>query len=413
MITIGTLRELRDTPLYESGDDYLPGVELEDLEMFSESAFVVDIKDTDDEILTEGVGSEVWSKIKKAFQAIINFFKMLGSKIKSFITGFFKKAEDAVDKAEKEPDHIEHNEEKLDTEEYRKAELKAMEELERMLKEVEEKEQEIKETPAEDKEKVADLKNDVAETKEKIEKIKRRYTKSNKAYKDASKTTITLYIAAGFTTIASVRHAAMDALVFSANIGNSSIAKDVMSSEFYDELKFFKDMSNDPNSSTEDRNKESRYINKQANKTVEYAKAILAAKVDYSDPKILDRLFMRLINGELQSRFISVKDKIYKKSEVISEIKNVIKDSRKFLNAFMEDSKNAQEVCKQIISDMESYQKDPANTEYAHIFKLQAQCCNKLVGVISKMTSMHVASIRKAIQYDIQQLNRYKNAIKN
>lgn len=120
---------------------------------------------------------------------------------------------------------------------------------------------------------------------------------------------------------------------------------------------FLKICQNDPNSSTEDRNKESRYINKQANKTVEYAKAILAAKVDYSDPKILDRLFMRLINGELQSRFISVKDKIYKKSEVISEIKNVIKDSRKFLNAFMEDSKNAQEVCKQIISDMESYQK--------------------------------------------------------
>lgn len=408
MITIGTLRELRDTPLYESGDDYLPGIELEDLEMFSESAFVVDIKDTDDEILTEGVGSEIWSKIKKAFQAIINFFKMLGSKIKGFITGFFKKAEDAVDKAEKEPEGESSSGSKTgDIPEKEQEEIKDLED------EIKEKQQEIKETPAEDKEKVADLKEDITEAKEKIEKIKRKYTRSNSTYKDASKTTITLYIAGGFTTIASVRHAAMDALVFSANIGNSSIAKDVMSSEFYDELKFFKDMSNDPNSSDEDRNEESRYINKQANKTVEYAKAILAAKVDYSDPKTLDRLFMRLINGELQSRFISVKDKIYKKSEVISEIKNVIKDSRKFLNAFMEDSKNAQEVCKQIISDMESYQKDPANTEYAHIFKLQAQCCNKLVGVISKMTSMHVASIRKAIQYDIQQLNRYKNAIKN
>lgn len=409
MITIGTLRELRDTPLYESGDDYLPGVELEDLEMFSESAFVVDIKDTaDDEILTEGVGSEIWSKIKKAFQAIINFFKMLGSKIKGFITGFFKKAEDAVDKAEKEPEGESSSGSKTgDIPEKEQEEIKDLED------EIKEKQQEIKETPAEDKEKVADLKEDITEAKEKIEKIKRKYTRSNSTYKDASKTTITLYIAGGFTTIASVRHAAMDALVFSANIGNSSIAKDVMSSEFYDELKFFKDMSNDPNSSDEDRNEESRYINKQANKTVEYAKAILAAKVDYSDPKTLDRLFMRLINGELQSRFISVKDKIYKKSEVISEIKNVIKDSRKFLNAFMEDSKNAQEVCKQIISDMESYQKDPANTEYAHIFKLQAQCCNKLVGVISKMTSMHVASIRKAIQYDIQQLNHFKNAIKN
>lgn len=408
MITIGTLRELRDTPLYESGDDYLPGIELEDLEMFSESAFVVDIKDTDDEILTEGVGSEIWSKIKKAFQAIINFFKMLGSKIKGFITGFFKKAEDAVDKAEKEPEGESSSGSKTgDIPEKEQEEIKDLED------EIKEKQQEIKETPAEDKEKVADLKEDITEAKEKIEKIKRKYTRSNSTYKDASKTTITLYIAGGFTTIASVRHAAMDALVFSANIGNSSIAKDVMSSEFYDELKFFKDMSNDPNSSDEDRNEESRYINKQANKTVEYAKAILAAKVDYSDPKTLDRLFMRLINGELQSRFISVKDKIYKKSEVISEIKNVIKDSRKFLNAFMEDSKNAQEVCKQIISDMESYQKDPANTEYAHIFKLQAQCCNKLVGVISKMTSMHVASIRKAIQYDIQQLNHFKNAIKN
>lgn len=240
MITIGTLRELRDTPLYESGDDYLPGVELEDLEMFSESAFVVDIKDMDDEILTEGAGSEIWNKIKKAFQAIINFFKMLGSKIKGFISGFFKKAEDAVDKAEKEDENVAFSEEDMDTPEYREAELKAMEELERMLKEVEEKEQEIKETPAEDKEKVADLKSDVAETKEKIEKIKRKYTRSKTKYrKPSKKIDVKLYTFGGSPNKNKIIEMASN--VFRASTGLSSVSlENVFSRYFRNAIEIYK-----------------------------------------------------------------------------------------------------------------------------------------------------------------------------
>lgn len=409
MITIGTLRELRDTPLYESGDDYLPGVELEDLEMFSESAFVVDIKDTaDDEILTEGVGSEIWNKIKKAFQAIINFFKMLGSKIKGFISGFFKKAEDAVDKAEKEPEGESSSGDKPGN-----IPEKEQEEIKDLEDEIKEKAQEIKETPAEDKEKVADLKEDIAEAKEKIEKIKRKCTRSNSTYKDASKNKIKLYTSGGYITNVGFCSASMDALVISAfgsDHENTDKFKNVMTTEFIDIIGYAKPAEGQKESKA-DADFRDEFLPKYASKTFEYAKEILATTVDYSDPKILTKLLMKTTGNEVHSGFIGIHDRIFKKNEIISEIRKVIKNAKTFLNKFMEESDQAKKDCEKIVSSFNSYQKDPDKAEYAHIFKLQAQCCNKLVGVISKMTSMHVASIRKAIQYDIQQLNHYKKNI--
>ena len=99
MITIKNLVELRDTPIDEEVGDYLPGIELEDLHYFSESALLqTDI--LTDEVLTEGVGSTIWNKIKQGFQAVIKFFKTLGVKIASFVRGFFKKAKDDVSKTE-------------------------------------------------------------------------------------------------------------------------------------------------------------------------------------------------------------------------------------------------------------------------------------------------------------------------
>ena len=405
MITIGTLRELRDTPLCESGDDYLPGVELEDLEMFSESAFVVDIKDMDDEILTEGAGSEIWNKIKKAFQAIINFFKMLGSKIKGFISGFFKKAEDAVDKAEKEDENVAFSEEDMDTPEYREAELKAMEELERMLKEVEEKEQEIKETPAEDKEKVADLKSDVAETKE---KIKRKYTRSKTKYrKPSKKIDVKLYTFGGSPNKTKIIEMASN--VFRASTGLSSVSLQNVFS------RYFRDAIEDLQKETNTKNRETyvKEVDSFKQTLPDDIKRILEVKIDYTEPGVLDACLLVKTDDIPMSKYLSLDDLSLNKNEAIDTIKKTIDMGKAKLLEFTKDIQSAEKEVNKLISDLNSYQKDPTKNEYAHIFKLQAQCCNKMVGVINKILAMYTASIRKAIQYDIQQLNHFKNTIKN
>lgn len=99
MITINNLKELRDTLIDEAVGDYLPGIELEDLQYFSESTLLQTDALTD-EVLTEGVGSTVWNKIKQGFRTVIKFFKTLGAKIATFIRGFFKKAKDDISKTQ-------------------------------------------------------------------------------------------------------------------------------------------------------------------------------------------------------------------------------------------------------------------------------------------------------------------------
>ena len=77
MISLTNLRSLHEASAYDMEDDYLHGIALEDMGSIDESALLYDPGDI--EILTEGVGSAVWDKIKKAFQAIVKFFKMLDS----------------------------------------------------------------------------------------------------------------------------------------------------------------------------------------------------------------------------------------------------------------------------------------------------------------------------------------------
>ena len=117
---------------------------------------------------------------------------------------------------------------------------------------------------------------------------------------------------------------------------------------------------------------------------------------------------IRNINGKWRSGFLGFEKERFKKDQVISEIRKLIADAKKFMNEFTADCKEAEGTFNKIIQDLNGYQKDESKAAYAEVFKIQAQCCNKAIGVINKMSSMHAASIREAIQYDINVLHEFQ-----
>lgn len=393
MISLTNLRSLHEASAYDMEDDYLHGIALEDMESIDESALLYDPGDM--EILTEGVGSAVWDKIKKAFQAIVKFFKMLGAKIKSFVSGFFKKAEDEVKKAEKGESSGESDSEG----EGDKPPMPAEEEqkLEDLEKKVEQKEEEVKTAPAE---KAEEIREEIAEHKEEIAEIKRKYSRSSKSYKQKTDTIdIELYHTGGWSHSVGVRHAAMEALIIAAGFGdreNIDSLKSIMSRDFAKML----DHSDD--------DLVKRFISKDSKKILEDGKKLLSAKVDYQDGHVLNKLMFRPVNNKFRSGFLGYKKERFKKDQVISEIRKLIADAKKFMNGFTADCKEAEGTFNKIIQDLNGYQKDESKAAYAEVFKTQAQCCNKAIGVINKMSSMHAASIREAIQYDINVLHKFQ-----
>lgn len=96
MITLNKLRALSESADYHDSD-FIPGIGFDDLQDFDESAFTFNDFDSEDSI-NESIGSEIWKKIKAAFHAIRKFFVMIGTKIKNFVIGFFKKNDEELDK---------------------------------------------------------------------------------------------------------------------------------------------------------------------------------------------------------------------------------------------------------------------------------------------------------------------------
>lgn len=396
MISLTNLRSLHEASAYDMEDDYLHGIALEDMESIDESALLYDPGDM--EILTEGVGSAVWDKIKKAFQAIVKFFKMLGAKIKSFVSGFFKKAEDEVKKAEKGESSGESDSEgEGDKPPMPKEEEQKLEDLE---KKVDQKEEEVKTASAE---KAEEIREEIAEHKEEIADIKRKYSRSKKyrrtfMNKDDA-VVVELYHTGGWSQSVGVRHAAMEALIVAAGFGdreNIDSLKSIMSRDFAKML----DHSDDDLAK--------RLISKGSKKILEDGKKLLSAKVDYQDGHVLNKLMFRPVNNKFRSGFLGYKKERFKKDQVISEIRKLIADAKKFMNGFTADCKEAEGTFNKIIQDLNGYQKDESKAAYAEVFKIQAQCCNKAIGVINKMSSMHAASIREAIQYDINVLHEFQ-----
>ena len=396
MISLTNLRSLHEASAYDMEDDYLHGIALEDMGSIDESALLYDPGNM--EILTEGVGSAVWDKIKKAFQAIVKFFKMLGAKIKSFVSGFFKKAEDEVKKAEKGESSGESDSEG----EGDKPPMPAEEEqkLEDLEKKVDQKEEEAKTASAE---KAEEIREEIAEHKEEIADIKRKYSRSKKyrrtfMNKDDA-VVVELYHTGGWSHSVGVRHAAMEALIIAAGFGdreNIDSLKSIMSRDFAKML----DHSDD--------DLVKRFISKDSKKILEDGKKLLSAKVDYQDGHVLNKLMFRPVNNKFRSGFLGYKKERFKKDQVISEIRKLIADAKKFMNGFTADCKEAEGTFNKIIQDLNGYQKDESKAAYAEVFKIQAQCCNKAIGVINKMSSMHAASIREAIQYDINVLHKFQ-----
>ena len=395
MISLTNLRSLHEASAYDMEDDYLHGIALEDMGSIDESALLYDPGDM--EILTEGVGSAVWDKIKKAFQAIVKFFKMLGAKIKSFVSGFFKKVEDEVKKAEKDESSGESGSEgEGDKPPMPKEEEQKLEDLE---KKVEQKEEEVKTAPAE---KAEEIREEIAEHKEEIAEIKRKYSRSKKyrrtfMNKDDA-VVVELYHTGGSHSVG-VRHAAMEALIVAAGFGdreNIDSLKSIMSRDFAEML----------DHSDDDFGK--RLISKGSKKILEDGKKLLSAKVDYQDGHVLNKLMFRPVNNKFRSGFLGYKKERFKKDQVISEIRKLIADAKKFMNGFTADCKEAEGTFNKIIQELNGYQKDESKAAYAEVFKIQAQCCNKAIGVVNKMSSMHAASIREAIQYDINVLHEFQ-----
>lgn len=396
MISLTNLRSLHEASAYDMENDYFHGIALEDMGSIDESVFLYDPGDM--EILTEGVGSAVWDKIKRAFHAIVKFFKMLGGKIKSFVSGFFKKAEDEVKKAEKGESSGESDSEG----EGDKPPMPAEEEqkLEDLEKKVEQKEEEVKTATAE---KAEEIREEIAEHKEEIADIKRKYSRSKKyrrtfMNKDDA-VVVELYHTGGWSHSVGVRHAAMEALIVAAGFGdreNIDSLKSIMSRDFAKMLDY----------SDDDLAK--RFISKNSKKILEDGKKLLSAKVDYQDGHVLNKLMFRPVNNKFRSGFLGYKKERFKKDQVISEIRKLIADAKNFMKGFTDDCKEAEGVFNKIIQDLNGYQKDESKAAYAEVFKIQAQCCNKAIGVINKMSSMHAASIREAIQYDINVLHKFQ-----
>ena len=393
MISLTNLRSLHEASAYDMEDDYLHGIELDDLQDFSEAAFIHDLSDMDDEFLMEGAGAEVWSRIKKAFQAIVNFFKTLGTKIKSFVAGFFKKAEEAVDKAEKGGEKSESSSE--DIPEEQKKEIKLLEEK------IKDKEQEIKETPTNDAEKVEELKEDIAEAKEKVEEIKRRYTRSTRSYKDGEKIKIRLLTIHPWFTSLSIRFCATKAILQTAN-RNANIDK------IYNNLLTDKFAADVVGKTLSGRIRDNGPDPETKKLIEEDGKAFLSVTVDYDDPAVLKALELEKTGDNIKSKSIEAIEKIYQRSDAISEIQKTINQAKKNLAHMQDDFAAAEKVFTSTVSNLNTYKKDPAAADYAQVLKLQVQCCNKVIGVVNKMSSYHIKSIKSAIQYDIQQLHQYQ-----
>lgn len=411
MITLNNIRTLCESSVPGSEDDYLPGIAVEDLQDFSESAFLLDFGAENP--LDESVGSEIWARIKKAFQSIINFFKMLGSKIKSFITGFFAKAKNEVDKAEKETP----NEEKQDMPQEKQEEIKRLE------NDIKEKEQEIKETPKTDTDKIEELKEVIEDKKEKVDTIKRKYSRSTKTYrKPEEKVKVTVMYASGSINRVSytnsiesilsyiIKQKGLDTHMYSVRMAlssdfyaglekhlNPNTTKDLHTERTYGNIRRanVSDMSDDE-------------INAEAEGITEYAKAIISADIDYDNPEVLNNLKLKKNpDGEIVSYWLSVRTKEYKKSEVVSEIRNLIKIAEQEMTNMQKQAKDIESDLIGVISDINQYQNDTDKDAFIPVFKLQIQCCKKAIGIINKMTSMHVRSFQTAVQHDIQQLKRF------
>ena len=402
MISLTNLSSLHEASAYDMENDYFHGIALEDMGSIDESVFLYDPGDM--EILTEGVGSAVWDKIKRAFHAIVKFFKMLGGKIKSFVSGFFKKAEDEVKKAEKGESSGESEDGKppMPKEEEQK--------LEDLEKKVEQKEEEVKTATAE---KAEEIREEIAEHKEEISEIKRKYSRSKKYKKtfmnkdDA--VVVELYHTGGFSTNLGIRNAAIDAL-FAAS--GSYKGKDyetfknaIMTSDFADMIDMAQELAEEQPKTSE---KWQAYLSRQSQRVLDLGRKIISAKVDYDDFSVLQNLGFRKINDKYRSGFLGFKKERFKKDQVISEIRKLIADAKKFMNEFTADCKEAEGTFNKIIQDLNGYQKDESKSAYAEVFKIQAQCCNKAIGVVNKMSSMHAASIREAIQYDINVLHKFQ-----
>lgn len=405
MISLTNLRSLHEASAYDMEDDYLHGIALEDMGSIDESAFLYDPGDM--EILTEGVGSAVWDKIKRAFHAIVKFFKMLGGKIKSFVSGFFKKAEDEVKKAEKGESSGESDSEgEGDKPPMPKEEEQKLEDLE---KKVEQKEEEVKTAPAE---KAEEIRDEIAEHKEEIAEIKRKYSRSKKYKKtfmnkdDA--VVVELYHTGGFSTNLGIRNAAIDALFAASGSYKGKdyeTFKNVMSSDFADKIDMAQEMEEEQPKTSE---KWQAYLSRQSQQVLDLGRKIISAKVNYDDFGVLQNLGFKKINDKYRSGFLGFKKERFRKDQVISEIRKLIADAKKFLNGFSNDCKEAEKTFNTIIQELNGYQKDERKAAYAEVFKIQAQCCNKAIGVINKMSSMHATSIREAIQYDISVLHKFQ-----
>lgn len=405
MISLTNLRSLHEASAYDMENDYFHGIALEDMGSIDESVFLYDPGDM--EILTEGVGSAVWDKIKRAFHAIVKFFKMLGGKIKSFVSGFFKKAEDEVKKAEKGESSGESDSEG----EGDKPPMPAEEEqkLEDLEKKVEQKEEEVKTATAE---KAEEIREEIAEHKEEISEIKRKYSRSKKYKKtfmnkdDA--VVVELYHTGGFSTNFGIRNAAIDALFAASGSYKGKdyeTFKNVMSSDFADRIDMAQELAEEQPKTSE---KWQAYLSRQSQRVLDLGRKIISTKVDYDDFSVLQNLGFRKINDKYRSGFLGFKKERFSKKAVIDEIRKLIADSKKFLNGFSNDCKEAEKTFNSIIQDLNGYQKDESKAAYAEVFKIQAQCCNKAIGVVNKMSSMHAASIREAIQYDINVLHKFQ-----
>lgn len=400
MITIKNLVELRDTPIDEGVGDYLPGIELEDLHYFSESA-LLQTGTLTDEVLTEGVGSTIWNKIKQGFQAVIKFFKMLGAKIVNFIKSFFNKADSELISIEKETKNNSNNENISKVEDKKQSEL---EKLEKTLSDTTDKDEQEK-------------------IKKKEEKIQKELEILNKIKKHQIAVEAELYMGENYMLDSSdiLKQCAdaiavssngltkdydgldLIALVFSANFAQH-VVKDDAAFASDNKHMFGKGYTN---LSSEQRHSKALDIEiDYLDDLKDFMDKIKNISIDYDSEKILNVFRLKKDkNGAYFPKFGN--EKIKKQpTEIISIARKSVVDFKNNISIYTKFTGEMQNQLENAIKYIDTISNKPDSEKYKKIFTAQITCCNTMIGVINRCITMNITAFRNAISHNIKEVKR-------
>jgi len=460
MIALNKLRVLSESANYHDSD-FMPGIGFDDLQDFDESAFTFNDFDSEDSI-NESIGSEIWKKIKAAFHAIRKFFIMIGTKIRNFVLGFFKKNDDELDdfikndldnkaKNATDPEKVvndikkeageaikkRHDEFKKrvedfdanikkDAEENKKtAESidKSFEDLNKMLNDLNgsfredlDRIKNIGNYCEKVKQKNPKLANDILDILEGKEPAIKRAAANQKRLKKYSGR-ITLYEYArdrGVRNDLTFCDKATDAVI-------SLVHGERSTSKFSDDARhsiFGTNIADYVSSIISGKNADKSEFgidDTEINRIRTTLDQLCNARIDKTDKNFLSHLGIvycnkteygvSLIPHNVKTKTLEVTN--YGVSDLIDMAKSFNGTCKTEAKGWQSDFDKAVSEINQLIRRIDSYEKDPKSGEYAEIFKKHAQVCNKIIGVIQFASSVYSTAFTALSKKNTQRIKAF------